>query len=221
MQEIIVFLASQDVNDCLGHRDKLRFFLFRDITKLIEKGSFKLIGGCSREMKTLFLILALAFSGFAQTKVVSKYDKFKDTTFVNTESESVKPSKSSRIVSIFGLSMSGAFSYPGATLEKNVDTFVLFFRSSSRSWQYLTSNNLIILADGKSIDLGKAHHKGDVSSSRYSTGVTELMSYVIDRETLETIGKATKVEMQLGGFEGEFKTDDIALINALLKAGTK
>jgi hypothetical protein len=144
-------------------------------------------------MKTLLIILLLACPLFAQQV---EYDKFKDQTMVTGEP-----------VRIDRLYMTVRALHKGQTPGADLFAY-LVFRSSSRSWMFLKSHGLIFLADGERIDLGDGGHTGDVSSSRYSVGVTERMIYPISHSDLEKIVKATAVELKLGYVEAKLEDKD-------------
>lgn len=147
-------------------------------------------------MKTLLLVALLAFPSFAQT---ARYDKFKDITFISADE-----------ARIGHVRMEAKALHPGEKLVKSGDLqCYLVFRSSSRSWLFLRSRDLIFLADGERIALGAGSHDGDVSSARYnSVGVTERMIYTITRADLEKLVAAKSLEMKLGYLEAKLEEKD-------------
>lgn len=144
------------------------------------------------------LILLLAIPTFAQVK--TDYDKFKDQTIV--ASETVRLGKRND-----GLSMAVKGLHKGEKLLTGDLHSYLVFWSSSPSWRFLNSRDLIFLADGERISLGKGSHSGDVSGSHY-VHVTETLIYNITREDLEKLAKAASVEMKLGYIETKLDVMD-------------
>lgn len=143
-------------------------------------------------MKTLLLVLLIALPSFAQ-KV--EYDKFKDKTTVSGESVRLERS----------IVMAVKASHDGQT-PTEIRPYLIFW-STSRSWSFLRSHGLIILADGERIDLGDGTHDGHVRGGR-SVSVAEVMIYPISRSDLEKIVKATAVEMKLGFMEMKLEDKD-------------
>lgn len=167
---------------------------------------------CSTPMKTILMLLLTVTAVYSQD-VKTSYDKFKDRTqVVFTKGRAVDDDRKS-----YWLWVAAGFSYPGTTLKEPADSFLVQFTSSSGSWRFLKSHNLILLADGKSYDLGAGKHDGDIRSSRWVT-VSETISYAFNREQIEAIANAKKVELQLGGFEGYFDDKTLAKFKELLAA---
>ena len=158
-------------------------------------------------MKFLLLLL-FAVPAFAQTVT---YDKFGDNTSVRTESVRTP------VFMNGSLFMATSCLHKGITLADIDDLHCsLVFRSSSRSWQFLKSRELIFLADNERINLGEGSHDGDVSRSRYSSGVTERMTYKVSRSDLEKLAKASLVEIKLGYAVGRLDPKDLKGIKDVL-----
>lgn len=131
------------------------------------------------------LILLLTFPTFAQ--VTTKYDKFKDETLIESDSLRI-----GRVVLTVKALHKG---------QKADDAqLYLVFRSSSRSWLFLRSHELVFLADGERIEV-RGSHDGRVTGA----GVVETMVYSIDRAELEKLANALSLEMKLGFYESKLK----------------
>jgi hypothetical protein len=139
-------------------------------------------------MKTLLLTLLLALPAYTQSV---EYDKFKDLSFVSSES-----------VRVGAVTMTAKAMHKGEKPEK-VD-YYLTFRSSSRSWRFLYDRDLTFLVDGTRLQLGK----GDRNSNILSGRVTETLIYTISRGDLEKLVGAASVEMQLGLVEAKLDDKD-------------
>lgn len=149
---------------------------------------------------TLLVILALSIAAFGQTTrengIEVAYDKFKDVTNVRLF-EMSSP-----------LAMITSFSYGGAKLTKDVDTFYLFFSGSRCSGFCFNDAALILLIDGERF------HGG------YRKGLGDSTIYRISRDDIKRIADAKLVEYQVGRFEGKWEEKTLAKFKTLLDLGT-
>lgn len=138
-----------------------------------------------------------------------KYDKFKDRTSIGF----------SRFALGRGINF-GISTY----IDQDKTSYYLIFRSTNDKWRFLRNRSLIFLADGKRIDMGSGRRTSGINSSRsrYS-GVTvwERLSYPIDRETLEQLGKSETIELQLGFIERKIEKSSKRAIKDFLSLDLK
>lgn len=150
----------------------------------------------------------------SQQKYRLHYDKFKDETTIVSELASILNTKGKK--DIFGPSVYVAVTFPGKRPKGNA-VFWLIFSDQGREWRYLKSHGLLLLADGKKIDLGNGKHDGDVSSGRYAgVSVSERIMFQIPIEDVRTVIGAKVVDFQLGTTEGSLHGKTIEAFRDLM-----
>lgn len=75
-------------------------------------------------------------------------------------------------------------------------TFVIQLESSSTEWRFLKSNNLVLMADGKDIVVGKAKRIARQDGDSFREGLT----YRIDRSTLDRFANGKDVVLKIGNY---------------------
>lgn len=180
---------------------------------------------------TLAMCLLLTLGGRAQLRAEQqiagfsnpddysvKYDKFKERTTVLLHGTALKAMDGSDNDCIGRLVVGGAFSFPGQTLDVNIEQFGLFFFSTSRDWCFLkSSRSLIIIADSKKITFNNGVRDSDLGRGQ----VTETLAYWITRNDLKAIASAKSVDMQLGQYELSMTPETIKAFANFLSLGTK
>lgn len=83
----------------------------------------------------------------------------------------------------------------------------LTFWCSSRRWRLLEFHDVVLLADGTRIDLGKGEHSGDINDDGT---VTESVDVDVSEAQLQQIAKASVVEGQIGIQKIVFDNDEHA-----------
>lgn len=145
-------------------------------------------------MKPLILALLLLFLplvGSGQS-LKTKYDKFRDETTVYAGPDYVEMGARPVEVAVY-------VGYKGQTAAREGMIIGLAVYSSSSEWRFLDNDSLIVLADGKRLDIGKPISKDSKIDRR--GGVDESLAYKISESDLVTMSRATKVEMQIGHVE--------------------
>ena len=163
-------------------------------------------------MKPLILALPLVLllSSIASAQALkTKYDRFKDETTVY-----VGPN----YVDIDGPRLEVAFyvGYAGTKPARDRMTIGMAVYSSTREWRFISDDNLIVLVDGKRLEIGKPISKD--SKLARTRGVDESMAYKISEEQLITISKAEKVEMQIGRTEFALKQSFVRVLRELAES---
>lgn len=146
-------------------------------------------------MRTLFLILLLSLSAFAQKL---EYDKFRDESIASIELGG----------SLFLTKLEAAF--PGQKVTSNPTQFYLLFAPAPRQCRGYCFNDaeLIILIGGERL--------------RFSDkGLNDTAGFILERSLVEKLAAANSVEFQVSRYpSGTWKTKDLAKIKALLDAVT-
>ncbi|HEX2881395.1 MAG TPA: hypothetical protein VHO25_17825 [Polyangiaceae bacterium] len=141
----------------------------------------------------LALLLLLAFPVYAQVKLKTKYDKFKDETSISIPLQYVDMKSPGRLE---------ASAYINYKAKGEQVIIGLGFFSSSRSWRFLGSPELNAIIDGERVGFGKPVSR-DSEVVRY--GVEESISYAITPDQLSKLARASTIEMQIGHVEFRLK----------------
>lgn len=159
-------------------------------------------------MKFLLCLFLFVLPVTAQ-KLSTDYDKFKNLTRVSGKSwEYVNADKGRPLrVNLYVF-------FKGEKQTGEADAAMLVFRSASSDWEYLKNNLLIILVDGARLDIGRAIRDSSIGKN----GVTETLMYAMPFADAQRLADASKVEVQIGRFEGTFTNDAHKMVRAVVKA---
>ena len=106
-----------------------------------------------------------------------------------------------------GLEFSAVYSMPGE--KPSVPSVILLnLSSSSKEWTYLKCHDVTLLADGKRVELGAAHHDGDTGRD----GVRERVSVSVSTLTLLSIARAFILEGRLCGTEFTLRSRELTAL---------
>lgn len=102
--------------------------------------------------------------------------------------------------------------YKGSILPPGQGLYLIGIWSESKDWAFLQSNNLTVIADGRAINIGKAHRffRKDDSS------VQELLIYRVGFNTLQKISDAKTVSFKFGNYSSPVESKSQNTINTLL-----
>jgi hypothetical protein len=135
----------------------------------------------------------LAISTPCRAELTTKYDKFKDRTFIKTPD----------MYCGWGCAISSFqayYSFPGQTISPKDTTVIFSFTYNGKQWRYLYDYDLVILADGDRIT--PTHSSRD--RQIYSGSISEWIDAHISLEDFLKIAKASTVEAKLGAYEFSF-----------------
>jgi hypothetical protein len=155
-------------------------------------------------MKIFLLLCLFCIPALAQEVT---YDKFKDTTYVSTNIGISKIGV--RVLSI--VTMKVGFSYSGRTFQAPDNYDVFFTARVPKDWLWLHNRKLIFLVDNERIEIGEGSR-----SSRIGRPTYETLGFRINKDVLQRIANASKVEMQIGSFEGYMGEKDQRKLKELL-----
>jgi hypothetical protein len=126
-------------------------------------------------------------------KIAEEHDKFDQVKWLRTEWIAV-PHKDPRFAA-FAMRFSAPMKDP-----EPPPVVVIDFQTSSKSFEWLRSNELKLLVDGEAIDAGRVSHKGEVKPGF----VIETMSVGARLDEFIELIMAQSVEMRLGTVEFSF-----------------
>jgi hypothetical protein len=133
---------------------------------------------------------------------VSEYDKFDNSTFVHTDYMSVGK----------GLSVVAGFSYNGKQLSSSPEMTYFEVGSKSDDWRFDSYRDLIILADGERIEVGKMMFADrDIRGGIYH----EYLSIPISTDDFLKMVNAHKVEIKVGAEEFGLKDSHLEALRDL------
>jgi hypothetical protein len=142
--------------------------------------------------KYSLLFIAILVAGCATTpipQIIVSYDKFKDQAQIKTSPVIVLNPDVLRL-----LGTSASYLCKGGTSCKTEYIYINFVSQSYHGWQYLTSRDLIFIADNQRINLGEAIRVGDVAG-----GTTiELLSVIVPVDVFRKIANSQSLEGKLG-----------------------
>src|SRR5215204_2952679 len=92
-------------------------------------------------------------------------------------------------------------------------TYLVAIESKSRDFSFLKNNNLVITAGKQKINIGKAKRV----SRQTDFGVEELLTYFIQRDVIEKIANADKVQVKVGLYDAKINADIQELLKNMLK----
>lgn len=162
-------------------------------------------------MKTLILTLLLLFvpTRIDPQSTKTTYDKFRDEITLRVGPDYVDIKGSRLEVALY-------VSSKGQKLSRQELIIGLAVYSSTRTWRFLSDDYLIILLDGKRLEIGKPIAK-DSRLARY-TGVDESLSFRLSEDDLRAISNAKQVEMQIGSTEFKLREKFIKRLAGLVLA---
>lgn len=102
--------------------------------------------------------------------------------------------------------------YKGDKTNVEDSIYMVGFIVSSKNYQFVKSNNLMITADAQKFALGKAKR----FTRENMNSVSELLLYRITRAQLLKIAKAEKISVQIGVHKGAISAGSLTMINNLL-----
>ncbi|HJT26883.1 MAG TPA: hypothetical protein VJ784_05665 [Pyrinomonadaceae bacterium] len=153
-------------------------------------------------MKPLLLALLLLLP-FQQSDfgIVSKYDRFKDETSYRV-TESLMPDRRGYVILSFLTTFKGE--HP---LLNRPATVTMLLRSYTEEWYFQDTDNTVrMIQDGQRYELGKMSiGRSDVVNN----GVIEQLVLEVPFAAVERIGRAKKLEMQIGRYEVELKPETL------------
>lgn len=147
-------------------------------------------------MKYRLLIIALLIEGCATTRIpqiIVSYDKFKDEAKIQTSPVIVLNPDVLRLLGTWA-----SYLCKGDTSCKTEYVYINFVSQSYHGWEYLTSRDLIFIADNQRINLGEAIRVGDAGSDVAGVKTIELMSVIVPVGIFRKIANAQSLEGKLG-----------------------
>lgn len=104
-----------------------------------------------------------------------------------------------------GFQLTASLIYAGDTL-KSLPRYVSVMLSwSGSTWQYLYSHGVAVLVDGEAMSPEHVSHDGRVGSGY----VIEFIEFDLTPTQMARIGRAKKIEMQVGSTEGEVSEESL------------
>jgi hypothetical protein len=156
-------------------------------------------------MKIFLLLCLFCIPALAQEVT---YDKFKDTTYVSTNIGISKIGV--RVLST--VTMKVGFSYSGQTFQAPEKYDVFFTTRIPRDWLWLNNRKLIFLVDNERIEIGEGSRSSKISQPTYET-----LGFRVSGNVLHKIANASKVQMQIGTFEGYMGEKDQRKLKEILE----
>ena len=147
-------------------------------------------------------------------RVTNKYDKFKQKTYFSipeTSTSDVTLTGHSASPLVRSMESTGGFSCPGEVESCRPTKVEILFVASTADWAFQGSKEANFLIDGKPLS-ATFDHDGQVLGG---DDLIEYLDVLAEPSVLVAIGKAQKVEVQLGHFEFELTTENIANLRAL------
>ena len=102
--------------------------------------------------------------------------------------------------------------YKGSQLLPGQEAFLFLMEAHSKKWAFAESNNLVIVADRREINVGKARRLARQAGS----SAVEVLLYRISRASLAKIAAAKKVEMKIGAHRSALDAKQQKMIKTLL-----
>lgn len=148
-------------------------------------------------------LLSLAL--LSPSDVTYKFDRFRDTTSVVLTTNVTE-----------ALRLQLLYAYAGQTPPRKIADLVALFSATSKSWQYLNYSSLILLVDGKPMEL-PTDHDGTVGSGY----VLEQISAPLTAKQVKALAVARVVEGRLGITEFKLSDEQLAAVRAYVDSLTK
>jgi hypothetical protein len=165
-----------------------------------------------RRLAWVIVILVLAGSAFAKSKIQSKYDKFKNSTEVSTEPVAVQRG--------FRGSLRVSFSYicMGNTDSCHPDKVSADFHASSLTGLYTKVHSVIFLADGARIlPVERESWDSYVGGDPVSRRVYETITAQVNVADFLKIASASHVEGEVGPTRFTVKDNQLEVWQELAK----
>lgn len=145
------------------------------------------------KLTTLAVVLPLLFAITIQSqkkplKILSTYDRFKDSTTVFIDHQDIKGTS---------LTFTVYFIHAEKELREPIEQLGFAFYSLSSDWKFLRQSDreLFVIADGERIKFTDATRDSSVLSGR---SVQEQLIFTIPRSEYRKIAAAKTIEMRLG-----------------------
>ena len=138
-------------------------------------------------------------------QITVSYDKFKNQAEIRTYPSIIIHSEYDGLIS---LRTWASYLCEGDTSCKTKYININFISESYYGWQYLSSNELILIADNERINLGEVIREGSALGGSHTV---ELMGTIVPIETFRKIANANLVEGKLGItiFSMEYKNREL------------
>lgn len=149
-------------------------------------------------------------SSTSKNAPIFSYNKFSEFTHVRTPLRialNLRPGPNGLERGDSPVVISSSMLFKRMDLSRPAGLVSLSFSCSSRRWRLLEHHDVILIADGVRLDLGKGKHSGDV---RDDGSVSEDVSVHITEQQLGIIAKAKVIEGQVGILNIAFDDDERA-----------
>jgi endonuclease YncB( thermonuclease family) len=145
--------------------------------------------------------------------LLTGYIAYKDLTYISTtDLDFTTPDGGNIYKAIYRF----AYVSKGRAPILGEDTFEFIMLARSKDWAFAESSNLLLSADGKTFNLGKARRISRRNSFGGVNYAEEILTYPVGKAILEKVAKSKKVELRVGKYSNSFSSKYQKSIKTLL-----
>jgi micrococcal nuclease len=112
------------------------------------------------------------------------------------------------------VSLSITYFYKETEKKGKESYYLVAVESATNDFKFLKTDDLLVIADGQKINLGKAQRL----TNKENTTVKEILTYKIKRNIVDKVAYAPKVDFKVGSYAGKLDNNLQSLIKTLLNA---